>query len=53
MEDQDEKDLENLKKLLSDIEKAKKAFHLTDEEVEKFEDNVLDNIIKIIKKRKM
>lgn len=52
MENQDEKDLENLKKLISDILKAKDAFHLTDKEVERAIDNILDNISMLMKKMK-
>lgn len=52
MENQDEKDLENLKKLISDILKVKEAFHLSDKEVETAIDNILDNISKLMKKMK-
>jgi hypothetical protein len=52
MENQDEKDLENLKKLISDILKAKEAFHLSDKEVETAIDNILGNISKLMKKMK-
>jgi len=52
MENQDEKDLESLKKLISDILKAKKAFRLSDKEVETAIDNILDNISKLMKKMK-
>mgnify|MGYP000861292965 CR=1 FL=1 len=52
MENQDEKDLENLKKLISDILKAKEAFRLSDKEVETAIDNILDNISKLMKKMK-
>lgn len=50
MENQDEKDLENLKKLASDLLKAKEAYNLSDEFFDNAMDNILENISKIKKK---
>lgn len=51
-EEQDEKDLENLKKLASDILKIKEAYNLSDYDIEKAMDNILDNISELLKKKK-